>query len=260
MTPTCLDELLSTVRLLEANPLPLIALKPTDFDLPACRETMVSVRETLDRGRRMLPADTPDLVDLVSILANLYNQLERYEESEPLMREALESRRRVFGEDHPETLKSINNLATLYSSQGRYDDAEPLLREMLASSRSRLGDTHRTTLGGLYNLAALFERQGRFSEAAPFYLSAVESARAALPAGHWQLGLMLAGHGRCLTAAEQYGSAESVLLEALEVLETALGVEHAYTATAVESLADLYDAWEKPDDAAPYRACLGAAP
>ena len=50
LTPTCLDELLSTVRLLEANPLPLIALKPTDFDLPACRKTMVSVRETLDHG------------------------------------------------------------------------------------------------------------------------------------------------------------------------------------------------------------------
>ncbi len=50
LTDTCREELLAAARVLEANPLPLAALRPDDFDMPACRETMRAARRTLDRG------------------------------------------------------------------------------------------------------------------------------------------------------------------------------------------------------------------
>lgn len=46
----CQAELERTLQILRANPLPMVALKPEDFDMPACRAMMTTVRETLDTG------------------------------------------------------------------------------------------------------------------------------------------------------------------------------------------------------------------
>ena len=50
VTDSCLEELIGIARVLEANPLPTVALKAADFDVPACRDMMDSVRHTLDEG------------------------------------------------------------------------------------------------------------------------------------------------------------------------------------------------------------------
>jgi alpha-ketoglutarate-dependent taurine dioxygenase len=46
----CLGELLDAVQALRANPLPVLALSPDDFELPACRRLMANVKEALDHG------------------------------------------------------------------------------------------------------------------------------------------------------------------------------------------------------------------
>ena len=50
VTEACLDELIGIARVLKANPLPTVALKPADFDMPACGDMMKSVRHALDEG------------------------------------------------------------------------------------------------------------------------------------------------------------------------------------------------------------------
>ena len=46
----CLDELYELAGLLAANPLPVVALRPDDFALKACRALMAGVAEQLDHG------------------------------------------------------------------------------------------------------------------------------------------------------------------------------------------------------------------
>jgi len=46
----CLTELEATARTLRANPLPIVALSPRDFELPACQRLMARVRAILDDG------------------------------------------------------------------------------------------------------------------------------------------------------------------------------------------------------------------
>jgi alpha-ketoglutarate-dependent taurine dioxygenase len=46
----CLDELAAAARALRANPLPIAALSPRDFDLPECRRLMARVKAILDDG------------------------------------------------------------------------------------------------------------------------------------------------------------------------------------------------------------------
>ena len=50
LTPACLEELLAVAALLHANPLPVQALDPADFDLTHCRRAMAGIRGALERG------------------------------------------------------------------------------------------------------------------------------------------------------------------------------------------------------------------
>ena len=70
------------------------------------------------------------------------------------------------------------------------------------------------------------------------------------------LGNFLGKHGRALAALERFVEAESRMLEAHDILVAALGSDHEQTTRVVGYLADLYDAWGKPDKVAEWRAKL----
>ena len=55
---------------------------------------------------------------------------------------------------------------------------------------------------------------------------------------------------------ERYEDAELVLLESHETLSASRGPDFVLTIGVTESLADLYNAWGKPDNAAEWRAKL----
>ncbi len=74
-------------------------------------------------------------------LANLYREMGRYAEAEPLFRRSLEINEKQLGADHPNVAQSLNNLAALYREMGRYAEAEPLYRRSLEIKEKKLGAT-----------------------------------------------------------------------------------------------------------------------
>ena len=50
LSQECLAELLAVADLLRANPLPVLALDPADFDLAHCRRAMAGIRDALELG------------------------------------------------------------------------------------------------------------------------------------------------------------------------------------------------------------------
>jgi hypothetical protein len=54
----CLRELNATLETLRTNPMPMLALNLDDFDIPACRAMMASVKDTLDNGIGFAILDT----------------------------------------------------------------------------------------------------------------------------------------------------------------------------------------------------------
>ncbi len=50
LSQQCLSEIEDTAAQLKVNPLPLLALSPDDVTMPACHETMATVRRHLDHG------------------------------------------------------------------------------------------------------------------------------------------------------------------------------------------------------------------
>ena len=60
LSQQCLDEIDAALDLLARNPLPVLALDPDDFSMPACREAMAEVRRELDHGRGFVIIDRLD--------------------------------------------------------------------------------------------------------------------------------------------------------------------------------------------------------
>jgi non-specific serine/threonine protein kinase/serine/threonine-protein kinase len=212
--------------------------------------------ETVETQKRVLGDDHPSTLNSMNNLALLYKSQGRHDKAEPLYVETLKTKKHVLGDDHPSTLNSMNNLALLYENQGRYDEAEPLYLETLENRKRVLGDDHPRTLLSMNNLAAMYNNQGRYDEAETVLAEAVAGVGSALPHEHWLSGLIISKYGACLTALGRYDEAEVNLLDAHEILVAAGGAEHSRTQKVVSNLVALYEAWNKPHQAAEWRAKL----
>ena len=120
--------------------------------------------------RKLLPdivhSENPHYVHMVSSLAHMYLQQERYDEAEPLFLQIWENRRISRGEGHLATLETVYFLGTLYKNQGRHDQAESFLERAVWGRRFALGDEHPDTLEAWNSLIDLYKTWNKPEEAA----------------------------------------------------------------------------------------------
>jgi tetratricopeptide (TPR) repeat protein len=210
----------------------------------------------LDPGHARVPAVMGDL-------GAAYVRTGQPQQAEPYLREALQRLRGVdfTSYDLPDYLlhalpEVLTYLGYALQEQGRLGEAEVYLREAGAFQEAR-GDTLSAATnayvlgllladGGRYEEAEVALREGGAVFARTFgenYVLAVRFRRAV---------------GDVRRRAGAYVAAEPILLEAYRSLEAQVGADHRYTREALASLVALYDAWGRPEAAAPYRARLGA--
>jgi serine/threonine-protein kinase len=214
------------------------------------------LREALAGRRRGLGEEHPGVAETMNNLAQLFRRTGRLDEAEPLFRRSAEINRLVHGDDHALVSIALGNLARVYQEQGEFAKAEPLAREALSIRRRTVGDDHHGT--GLYLkvLGSVLVSDGRSAEAEPLLRESVANFEASLPPDHWWTGDAKSTLGECLVAQDRFAEAEPFLLDGLARIEAGLGPDHDRTRQAVERLVALYEAWQKPEDAARYRARL----
>lgn len=213
-------------------------------------------RSVVDACRARWGAHHERTLTACNDLAVLLKATGRLDEAEQLYRQILKTRMESLGEDNPTTLTNMNNLAALYFVQNRFEDAAPLLEKTLNARRRTLGDDHPRTLISLSNLAGTYDRLGRHADALPLHELAVQGARTSLASTHWHTGLYLARLGSCLTSHARFIEAETALLEAHGLIIAKRGESDEWTRYAIEQLGTLYEAWQRPDDAARWRTKL----
>ena len=213
------------------------------------------LQQALEGQRRTLGREHEDTLYSMHNLAYLYRNQGRFEEAEPLLREALDVLRPTKGEDHPDTIMAMGNLAELYQNLDRDDEAEGMYVETLDVAQRVLGKDHVANLMYSFNLAELYQEQGRPEKAEPLFAEAVTGGRKRL-AGHPYLGAFLVGYGTTLTTLQRFEEAQTALLEAYEILKEASGPTATYRVKAATSLAELYESWGEPEQAAEWRAKL----
>ena len=208
-------------------------------------EGLAANEEAVRLKRAALGPDHPQTLVSADNLGAAYRAAGRAAEAVPLHEDCLRRRRALLGPDHPETLFSLHNLAAAYESSGRRAEAVPLYEDCLGRRRAKLGPAHPQTLSTAANLAAVHLRAGRPADAVPLCEDVWRARAGRVPADP----AAPAARGRladALTRAGRYADAEPHLL-ALH----AAGGDGA--ADRRRQLADLYEKWGKPAEAAKWR-------
>ncbi len=114
-----------------------------------------------------------DLAGALNNLAQLYGDVGRDADAEPLHKRALAIMEKSVGLDSAAMAPELTNLGALYERQLRYAEAEPLFKRALSVRERALGQSHPDVGQSLNNLATLYEREDRHAESEPLFKRAL---------------------------------------------------------------------------------------
>ena len=216
-------------------------------------------REALEIQRRVLgPDHTYTLISMES-LATMNEVLGRHAQADELFHKALELSRRALGAEHPITLTILADLGSIYERRGEYAQAQAFTAQALAGRRHALGADHPETMSSVADLALVYMSQGKLAESEPLAREAVEFTRKNQPEA-WQRFGEECLLGAILSGQKKFDEAEPLLLggyQGMEARKKEMGVPNWYFLDRVRGwIADLYQAWGKPDKAAGWRRCM----
>ncbi|MCP3920394.1 MAG: serine/threonine protein kinase [bacterium] len=212
----------------------------------ACREALeIQVSHGRDEHPRTLTA--------MSALGNCLMSQGRLDEAEPLLRDSLNLRGRVLGEESPTVLQGRADLALLLHRQGERTEAEKLFRDTLDLQRQKSGADDPGTLTTAHNLALLLIAKQGLDEAEQLLRSTIERRRRVLGEAHPYTLKSMTLLGRLLTDEKRFPEAEVQLQRTYTKTESVLGDGGQAARAVLDRLIDLYEAWERPEEAARWR-------
>ncbi len=213
--------------------------------------------------RRSLPAKRKahggvgrEVGNHIQELAHLVNAKGEYEEAESLYRESLAIYTEALGERHPNIATTLYNLATVLQKRGDLETAEVTYRKALAIRRDVLPTGHPRIAYPLVAMAGIALRRGDAAIAEPLLREAVALWSDSFPSGHWLTADAKRRLGDCLSRLERYDEAESLLVSSFEILREKRGLQAPRTQETARHLADLYRAWNRPEQEGMYRGML----
>ncbi len=191
----------------------------------------------------------------MNFATNLTNQ-KKYAEADESFRDAIQTSTELYGSDHYNVAIVMTHYGRMYFLKGDFGRSEQILNEALAIMRKALPKGHPESAQTLVTLGIVLTRANKASQAEPYLREALDIRLKVLPAGHWTTANTKSILGECLTAQKRFAVAEPLLKEGYEEIKTALGEKHPRTIEALTRLPQLYDAWNRPQLAAQYRALL----
>jgi CHAT domain-containing protein/Tfp pilus assembly protein PilF len=194
---------------------------------------------------------TKDLAGAINNLAQLYGDVGRDAEAEPMFKRSLAIMEKVVGLESVAIAIELNNLAALYQRQQRYAEAEPLFKRALALSERSLPANHPDIGRALNNLATNYEKQDRHADSEALTRRALAVYEKAAGPESPAVGLLLNNLGQVIKAEGRYDDAEPIIKRSLAIREKALGHDHPDVARSLNNLADLYQREGRFSDAEP---------
>jgi tetratricopeptide (TPR) repeat protein len=206
---------------------------------------------------RVLDEEYPIMLNTRTNLASVYLAQGNYAQAEPLLTSALEVQRRVLGEDHPITLNTMATLALLYFRQRKHGQAEPLFTKALEAQRRVLGEEHPATLRTMNNLAGIYLFEGQYKKSEVLAREALKAFDRSTSLDSWLRFNCQSLLGADLMAQKKYEEAEPLLLSAYEgMLQREASIpagDRFLLERAGRWVVQLYEGWEKPEEAAEWR-------
>lgn len=256
------------------------------------REAEAIYRETLPAAVALLGEDHRQSIIIKSNLGMHLMDQGKLEDAEALLSGAYESSKRLRSPDHPVTLALAHNYGTLEHRLKDLDKAIEILSDTVQRRTALIGPTHNLTLLTLANLTFALTDAKRHDEAiasaeklvegrttlngpqAPETLMAMSTkGQVLVAAGRTEEALqvlegaiaqvkpeneltrasLLGSHSECLMKLGRFEDAEQENVRSLEIYIKVRGESHINTRRHREKMAEMYDAWGKPDKAAEQR-------
>src|SRR5215472_5376718 len=189
----------------------------------------------LDKGQ-----PSRDLAGALNSLAQLYGDVGRDAEAEPLYMRALAIMERTVGLDSVGIAPELNNLAALYQRQLRYAEAEPLFKRALVLSEKQLPANHPDIGRALNNLATCYEKQDRHAEAEALTRRALALYEKVAGPESPAVATLLNNLGQIVKVEGRFAEAEPAIKRSLAIREKVLGRDHPDVARSLNNLGDLY--------------------
>ncbi|MCK4340467.1 MAG: serine/threonine protein kinase [Phycisphaerae bacterium] len=192
--------------------------------------------------------------DIMNCLANLFRPMVDLAAAEQMHRDVLKLRRLHLGDKHLDVSESLMNLAVVLREMRTYEEVEGLYLEALEIYRDLLGGEHRDVGGALIGLGSSLSERGRPEIGEPRLREGLAIWRKTPPQENWLYAEAESLLGECLTHLERYEEAQPLVLRGYLAVKEAKGEQHRRTGMALDRIIQLYEAWERPDQAAEYRA------
>ena len=223
------------------------------LDLDRPREAEPPGREALAMWRRLDGATSEEGLGSLQMLGDIVARQNRDDEAEALYREALSIGLAVLKQPHSHFIglqrraRCVPGKAAAVSrggaaARGRAAQRLGALWRDASAGRARV---HRD---GDHHAAA-----GAFEEAERFYRRAVTVRQQIHPAPHWRIAEARSRVGYALFRQRRYEDAEALLTDSYTRLSSDRGAIPESADRARAWLVELYDAWNRPGDAARYR-------
>ena len=217
-------------------------------------EAVETMSRVLESQKRVVGPEHPRTLDSMLNLSQMVRAQQNYPRALELLRELHSIRARKLGPEHPDTLRAAGMLGSTMASAGDPAGAEPLLRQTVELQRKVLGPDNTDIINIEVGLAESLERQEKYDEAVAVYRRALEDATRIRGENHILNTLPLVNFGRCLRKMKKFDEAEVVLLRGLRICEDPTAKNPKAASNFADQLRVLYEAWQKPDKAAEFRA------
>ena len=186
-------------------------------------------------------------------LARVLRAERKLEEAEQLLRDALPHSRSLLGDGNPRTIITSRTLASVLEERGRFQEALDLRQEELARTVKALGAHDVFVAIGLSGLGGHGLTTGRLDIAETSFAQALAVRQKIHPPDHWRIDEARGMVGVARLRAGRLPDAESDLLAAYEGLRAHRGPKASETDAVRARLVELYDRWNRPDQARRYR-------
>jgi tetratricopeptide (TPR) repeat protein/predicted Ser/Thr protein kinase len=199
----------------------------------------------------------PSVATVLNNLGFVLRDAGKLEASESAFRDALAMFRAIFGEEHPSVGTAHAVLASTVHRRGRLAEADSLYDQALDRLRRAFPDGHPRTAAALTGRGRLLLDRGDAQAAESALREALTLREATFGGDDPVTADVRRLLGAALTVLGRFDEAEPLLLSADAILAGRPGSARQER-DAAHSLAELYEAWGRPADAAPYRARLVA--
>jgi serine/threonine protein kinase len=213
---------------------------------------LAGFREQIPVRAEVIGADHPDVLTMRSNYANTLRSAGEEAAAEVEIEQVFRRRRATLGDTHPDTLSAINVLGVIARQRKDSARAEVLFRQASEMYLKARGPLHPETVMTQANYLVAVRDLGRIDEALAGFVELHTRAEQVFPADHLFLAVIRGHLGLSYQAAQRYDEAEPLLLQSHRMMQAQFGDDDARTRLFRARLSNLYQAWDKPAEAAKF--------